>query len=402
MQSDAEEDDVRDLWIALVDRLVEERRRSHPGNAEQFVGAALAKDFSDLRRSRQTQRTLTPRLHAELKASVARNAAYYNIEVADEEWARLDRALSRHRTVVDQAKHARARSAPRLLLPSEAWSVLLRRAGEAQLDARQLADPLAARRFIEAATLERMRAGRYDLAQSAANALIVACDMRYEGFRRVHEEARSETIADAVFYLGLNAFHAGDYDTLAACIRRLEEANASRTSRSIRGNFLHLQNIMRRGIIGAENAREAYEEIIDLPIERSLPPREIIERAITARHINRTFVPSVPLETVVMDDLTVERLLRRNITTALSVGAMDSCAVAHVGLIEAKLKYLALAQDGIYRGKLLEDATFHLQELETHMLVPGALTKNTKRLLDKVRWDVNVLKADARPKKAAP
>ena len=64
----SDREDVRDLWVALVDRLVREMKaKNGSGNSQAFVGAALSKDFSDLRRHHQTGRMLSPSKHAELK-----------------------------------------------------------------------------------------------------------------------------------------------------------------------------------------------------------------------------------------------------------------------------------------------------------------------------------------------
>ena len=342
---------------------------------------------SCLRRYRQAGRILSPSKHTAFKREVRANADYHGLSISSDEWANLDEAFARHLETKQKDREAKIRGERRDIIPNEAWAVLLRRVGEADLDVRELLDPMAARRFIETATLQRMRDGRYDLAQSAAHALIVASKARHEVFAAINAEALSEIVGDAAFYLGLNAYHAYAHQTLEYSVHLLSEENNGRASRSLRGNYLHLQNLMARRGIGLENPRQAYEEMVSLPIEPALPPRQIIERAIRARHVTRTFVkPRIPMNTVVMDGLTVDGLLRDNIHTARHLRAMDSCVVAHVALIEAKLHHRNGTQDQIERGDFLESARQNFSDLEAVINEPGASTPNTQDLFKKTRW----------------
>lgn len=380
--------DVRDLWVALVDRLGSEMKAKNiSSNEKALLGAALAKDFSDLRRYRQTGRMLSPSKHKELRREVLANVQRYGLSITDDEWATLDEALARHLESKNKAREARIPGERRDITPNEAWAVLLRRVREADLDVRQLLDPMAARQFVETATLQRMRDGRYDLAQSAAHALIIASNARHEVFAAINAEALSEIVGDAAFYLGLNAYHARAHRTLEYSVCRLAEENNGRASRSLRGNYLHLQNLMARRGFGLENPKRAYDEMVSLPKEPSLPPRQIIERAIRARHITQTFVEARhPLEEIAMDGLTPNELLQENIDTARAVGAMDSCVVAHVAMIEAKLHYRRGSEDPIRKGELLEGAQQTFSDLEALMIEPGASTPNTLSLTEKTRW----------------
>lgn len=361
--------DVRDLLM----KLLEELAGSPVSAAKRLGGEGLSRDVSDWNHKK---RPLTVAKFNKIRDEILepRRKA-----ISDAKWAELHDAFERHRAAEERRRQQHIPGSIRALKPSEAFAVLERRVGDAKLDVAALTDPEGARRFVEAEVLNRMRDGRYDLAQSAGNALIKVMKSKYGSFSSVGEEHQWETIADASFYLGLNAFHAGADSTLASSIAWLAEADKERVSRSIRGNHIHMRNLYGRRGFGTEDARLAYETMLDTPITSLLRPRWIIERAIRARHVRQSFVvPRVPLTTVVMEGRTVEEQLEFNIETARESGAMDSFVIAHVTLVEAMLHYREGTRDATERSRLLGRAHEWLGRICTAIEKPGARTPNTE------------------------